>query len=446
MGLVSFKGGIHPRENKEWTEGKAVENLPLPERVFLPLSQHIGAPAKAVVKPGDQVKTGQLVAEAGGFVSAPVHATISGTVKAVAPHAHAMGRPQLAIEIERAGDEDDWDTTYAPIQDLESADRQILKDRIQAAGIVGMGGATFPTHVKLNPPEGKTIDALIINAAECEPYITSDHRLMLEEPERVIRGIKIFMRALGLDKAYIGIENNKPDAIKKLTELCKSEKGIEVSPLKVKYPQGAEKQLIMAILGRAVPAGGLPMDIGALVQNVATSAAISDAVNLGRPLIERIVTVSGAGIKDKKNLRVRFGTPISELINHCRGIQGEPGMVIMGGPMMGLAQSTLAVPAIKGTNAVLVFPKDELHLREPGPCIRCGSCVKACPMFLQPNALGLLVRRDRIDEAEEIRIMDCMECGSCSYVCPSDIPLVHLFRYAKGEVLAKRRKAEKKKK
>jgi electron transport complex protein RnfC len=444
MKLLTFGGGTHPPERKHFTEEKPVEDMPIPERVFIPLSQHTGAPAKPLVQKGDTVRRGQRIAEAGGFISAHIHASISGTVVKVDNYPHPFGKPGPAVEIESDG-KDEPDTSLLPINGWESADPKELKQRVQDAGIVGMGGATFPTFVKLSPPEGKEINALIINGSECEPYITADHRLMLEHTYKVVTGARIIMRILGLEKAFIAIENNKPDAIAAVKEACREYPGIRVTRMKVKYPQGAEKQLIKAVLDREVPAGGLPMDVGALVQNVGTVAAIFDAVTMGKPLYERIVTVTGTAVAEPRNIRARIGTPVSKLVEFCGGMNLEPGKVILGGPMMGLSQASLDIPVIKGTNAVLAMTRSEAKISPPGPCIRCGSCVRACPMYLLPNIIGLFVRTERIDEAEKYRVMDCMECGSCAYVCPANIPLVQLFRYAKSEIAAKRRKAQAKK-
>ncbi len=444
MKLLTFRGGVHPPEEKKLAQHKAIETLPLPERVFVPLSQHTGAPAKPVVKKGDEVKKGQLIAEPAGFISAGIHSPVAGVVKNITDYPHPFGNLQPAIEIEVKG-EQELESGLEPIPDFENADPEKLKERVKQAGIVGMGGATFPTYVKLSPPEGKIIDTVILNGAECEPYITADHRLMLEKPEKIIGGLKIIMKILGVKQAFIGIEVNKPDAIVKMENLVQDLSGVNVIVLKVKYPQGAEKQLIKAILGREVPSGGLPMDVGALVQNVATACAIYEAVAEGKPLIERVVTVTGRAINEPKNLLVPIGTPIQNLIDYCGGFSSRPGKVILGGPMMGLAQSSLDVPVIKGTNAVLVMRDDEVDLTSPGPCIRCGRCVRNCPMNLLPGIIGLFVRKDRIEEAEELRVMDCIECGCCAYGCPSHIPLVQLFRYAKSEIIKKRKKAQAKK-
>ena len=439
MKLLTFKGGVHPPEYKELTCHKPVEVFPVPERVFVPLSQHTGAPAQPVVNKGDEVKRGQLIAEPSAFISAGIHSPVAGVVKGIADYPHPFGNLQPAVEIEPK-EEQELDSGLEPIKDFENAELEVLKERVKQAGIVGMGGATFPTYVKLSPPPDKKIDSVIINGAECEPYITADHRLMLEAPEKIIGGLKIIMRILGVKRAYLGIEANKPDAIVKLEKLIEEVPGAEVVVLKTKYPQGAEKQLIKAILNREVPSGGLPMDVGALVQNVGTTCAIYEAVVLGKPLIERIVTVTGSGISEPKNLYVPIGTPIQNLIEFCGGFAKRPGKVILGGPMMGLAQSDLKVPVIKGTNAVLVLGDDELDLTPAGPCIRCGRCARACPMGLVPSLIGSFVRRDRIEEAEELNVMDCMECGSCAYVCPSHIKLIQWIDIGKIKVTEMRNK------
>ncbi len=302
-----------------------------------------------------------------------------------------------------------------------------------------MGGATFPTHVKLSPPEEKTIDTLILNGVECEPFLTADHRLMLEESERIIDGINILRKVLGIDQAIIGIEVNKPDAIEKLTSDCAAY-NIQVQPLKVRYPQGAEKQLINACTGRQVPSGGLPMDCGVVVQNVGTAAAISDAVRLGRPLVERIATITGPGIVEPKNLRITIGTPLQYLVDQCGGLNGEPAKIIMGGPMMGQTQLSLDIPAIRGTSGVLVFREEDLPKKPAGPCIRCGRCIGVCPIHLQPTTIAAYARLEMIDAAENYNALDCIECGCCTYICPATLPLVQSIRHAKGGIMAKRRK------
>jgi electron transport complex protein RnfC len=323
--------------------------------------------------------------------------------------------------------------------DPETLSPDAIREHIRAAGIVGMGGATFPAHVKLTPPENKPIHTLIINGVECEPYLTADHRLMLEDTERVLDGIAILKRVLGVERALVGIEANKPDAIEKMAKACTG-KGIEVVPLAVKYPQGAEKQLILALTGREVPSGGLPMDVGVVVQNVGTAAAVSDAVRRGLPLIERIATVTGPGISTPKNLRVRVGTPLFHLVEFCGGLKGEPAKIIMGGPMMGATQLSLDVPATRGTSGVLLFRAGEIPLRPEGPCIRCGRCVQVCPAHIMPTTIAAYARLDLIAEAEGFGAMDCIECGCCTYTCPATLPLVQAIRYGKGAILAKRRK------
>jgi len=432
-------GGIHPPEEKYYTEKKGIENLPLPKRVIIPLQQHIGAPCEAVVKVKETVSVGQLLGGAKGFVSAPVHASISGTVTAIAPMPHSMGREVPSVVIESDGE----DRTFEGLSendDFLSLSPEELKAKIQEAGIVGMGGATFPTHVKLSPPVEKPIDTVIVNGVECEPFLTADHRLMLEAPEEILGGLQILMRVLGVSRGVIGIERNKPDAIERMTQAAAPLPGIEVKALKVKYPQGAEKQLIKSILNREVPSGALPMEVGGVVRNVGTASAIYRAVHDGMPLIERVTTVTGPGINEPKNLRVRIGTPFSELIDYCGGFKGKRGKVISGGPMMGMTQYSLEVPVIKGTSGILVFRDEDLRLTDSHPCIRCGKCVEACPMQINPSLLGVYVEAGVMDELEGNRILDCIECGSCAFICPAARPLVHLIRFGKAEVMARKKK------
>jgi len=435
--LKTFPGGLHPADNKQWTASRSIEFVPLPDELIIPLSQHIGAPAEVCVEVGALVKKGEIIGKAKGFVSVPVHASTSGEVVAVEPRLHPSGRPLLSVVIKPDG-EDDW-IDPLPQGDPDKLSADELKDRLRDAGIVGMGGATFPAHVKLSPPEEKPIDTLIINGVECEPYLTADHRLMLEEPERILQGVAILRKILTVDNIYIGIEVNKPDAIALMTEKCAGT-DVKVVPLEVKYPQGAEKQLILAITGREVPSGGLPMEVGVVVQNVGTTAAVADAVINGYPLIERVCTVTGSGISEQKNLRIRVGTPLQHLVDFCGGLNGDPAKLIMGGPMMGMTQLSLDVPATRGTSGLLIFGEDDIPLVEQGPCIRCARCVKTCPAHLLPTTIAAYARLEMIDEAEEYCAMDCIECGCCSYSCPSFIPLVQSLRHAKAAILEKRRK------
>jgi electron transport complex protein RnfC len=436
MNLKSFKGGLHPPDSKQFSVHKTIEICPLPEELTIPLSQHIGAPAEACVKVGDLVKKGTLIGTAKGFVSVPIHASTSGEVVAIEPRPHPMGKALPAIVIKADGN-DSWDENLVGA-DPARLDAEELKKRIQAAGIVGMGGATFPTHVKLSPPPEKKIDTLILNGVECEPFLTADHQMMLEETERILDGIEILIKVLGIKRAVIGIEANKPDAIEKMTREA-TPRNIEVQALEVKYPQGAEKQLIDAVLGRQVPSGTLPMEVGVVVQNVGTCAAISDAIRLGRPLVERVVSVTGPAINQPKNLLVRVGTPLQFLIDQCAGLNGEPAKIIMGGPMMGQTQLSLEPPAIRGTSGLLIFRKQDLPRLEAGPCIRCGRCIGVCPIHLQPTTIAAYARLDLFDEAAAYNALDCIECGCCTYICPATLPLVQSIRYAKAAIMAKKR-------
>ncbi len=432
-------GGVHPPESKQYTEHKPIEDAPLPRRAIVPLQQHIGAPCDPLVKAKETVCVGQCIGEPKGFVSAPIHAPISGTVSAVAEMPHPLGREIRSVVIDSDG-EDRWCDEIVETEDFLSLSPAELKAKILEAGIVGMGGATFPTHVKLSPPEEKPIDTVIVNGVECEPFLTADHRLMLERPEEIVGGLEILMKVLSVKQGAIGIEMNKPDAIDVLTRATADKPHITVYSLKVKYPQGAEKQLIKAILGREVPSGGLPMDVGVVVQNVGTASAVFRAVRYGIPLIERITTVTGPGIAEPKNVRVRVGTPFSDLIEFCGGLLGKAGKVISGGPMMGMAQYSLDVPVIKGTSGILLFRDQDLRLTDSNPCIRCGKCITACPMKINPSSLGVYVEAGVMDELEVHHVLDCIECGSCAFICPAGRPLVHLVRYGKAEVLAQKKK------
>ncbi|MBF0463688.1 MAG: electron transport complex subunit RsxC [Nitrospirae bacterium] len=436
MSFTTFPlGGIHPPERKELASAVSIEVMPQPQRVVIPLSQHIGAPCKASVEVGQEVKAGEVIGTPEGFVSAPVHASITGKVTAFTSVLMPIGRMVQAVVVERAANRPD--EAWQPAEDdkdylKRSPDE--LKGRIKAAGIVGMGGATFPTHVKISPPKEKPIDAVIINGAECEPYLTADHRVMLEYPESVIEGLKILMAILGVTKGYVGIESNKPDAITKMLEAAKGS-NIEVRTLQIKYPQGAEKMLIKSILSREVPAGGLPMDVGVVVQNVGTANAVYEACRYGKPLIERVVSVTGGGIKSPKNLKVKVGTPVSQLIETCGGLKPTAGKIISGGPMMGFAFYDLNTPVIKGTSGIVVLEqKDATGSDKFYNCIRCGRCVDACPMGLMPLMLSLFSEKGHYADAKDYHLFDCFECGSCTYVCPAKRPIVQQIKLAKTQV------------
>ena len=442
--MSSFKGGVHPPDCKAFSAHLAISDIPLPEKMIIPLSQHIGAPAKPVVEKGDEVLKGQLIAEPGGFVSVAIHAPTSGKIKAIEKSPHPTLMAADAIILIPDG-KDQWVEEANVPCDWQSLSTDDLKKKLQMAGICGLGGATFPTHVKLSPPKDKPIDTLILNGVECEPYLTADHRLMLESPETIIQGLQILQQTLGVKTCYIGIEENKPDAIELMRNKTATLNAIAVIGLHVKYPQGAEKQLIKAITNREVPPGKLPMDVGAVVQNVGTAHAVYEAVTLGIPLIERIATITGRGIREPKNLRIRIGTPLQFLIDQCGGLTDNQVKVIMGGPMMGMAQHNLAAPAVKGTSGILILPKDEVYPDEQTACIRCARCVDACPMNITPCHIATACEYENFDEAEAYGLMDCIECGCCTYVCPTRRHLVHFIKYGKSIVMAKRKAAQAKK-
>lgn len=436
----TFKGGVHPNDSKALSASKAVVDAPLLDKYTVIIHQNIGAPPEPVVKKGDAVKKGDLLAKATGFVSVPLHAPTSGTVSALEKCPGPTGISVPSIEITADG-EDTWGECMEPIADWQNADPGVLKQRVADAGIVGMGGAGFPSHVKLSPT--KPIDTLILNGAECEPYLTADHRLMLEDAESVMLGAAILARILGLDSAIIGVENNKPDAIEKLNEVAGKYK-VTVQGLPVNYPQGAEKQLIYALTVREVPIGGLPMDVGCVVQNVASAAAVAEAVIKGRPSIERITTVTGEPLVNPGNWRFRIGTPISKAIELAGGISEQPAKLLLGGPMMGFAQNSLDVTVMKNTSGILLIPVGTASQYTSEPCIRCGRCVEACPMDILPATISQAVENERFDWAAQLNVLACIECGSCSYVCPSHRPLNQHFKRAKAEIAAARRKEQKK--
>jgi len=431
--LPTFVGGIHPPEKKELSQERKITPLKAPARVVIPLRQHLGAPAKAAVAIGDEVKIGTLIGTPEGFVSAPVHASVSGKVIALGEFPTAMGRPTEAIVIENDGKEEWEPLKEAP--DPMGLTPEEIKEKIKAAGIVGMGGAAFPTFVKLSPPKEKPIDVIILNGAECEPYLTADHRLMVEKPAEIVTGLLLIMKALGVKKGMIGIEDNKPDAVEAMKKASARYPEIEVCVPHVKYPQGAEKMLIKAATGREVPPRALPMDVGVVVQNIGTTYAIYEAVRFGKPVIERVTTVTGEGIREPNNYLVRIGTLVSELIAASGGMRNGTGKVISGGPMMGFAISSLDVPVTKGTSGILVLPEEGIfHADDYKPCIRCSRCVDVCPMQLQPGLLSVLVEKGHYEDAKANNLFDCFECGSCAYVCPSKRPIVQLVRLGKSMV------------
>jgi electron transport complex protein RnfC len=438
--VKTFKiGGVHPAENK-LSAAEPIKVAELPKQVVLPLSQHIGAPAKAIVQKGDVVKVGTMIAEAGGFVSAPIFSSVSGKVAKVDAVIDASGYRKPAVFIDVEGDE--WEESIdrsdklVTLNDCPELTSEEIVNRIKAAGVVGMGGACFPCHVKLCPPPGTKAECVIINAVECEPYLTADHRLMLEKTDQILVGVSLIMKAVNVTKGYIGIENNKPDAIKLMTEKAKAFQGIEIVPLKVKYPQGGEKQLINAVIGREVPAPpAIPINVGAVVQNVGTAYAIYEAVMKRKPLFERIVTVTGKSLAHPSNFLVRMGTSIGQLIDACGGLPTDTGKVIGGGPMMGKALVNTDVPVCKGTSGVLLMNDKEAKRTEPQPCIRCAKCVGACPMGLEPFLLATASSMQKWDLVEAEQITSCIECGSCQFTCPSYRPLLDNIRLGKTTVM-----------
>jgi electron transport complex protein RnfC len=427
--MKTFSGGIHPPGEKALVKDNPIADFPLSKTFYVLVQQHLGAPAKPIVQAGDEVKKGQPLSEPLGFVSAPVHAPTSGKVKAISKIVHPVTGLLAPCVVIDADGNDEWVEGLPLERDPSAMTKEELMGAIASAGIVGMGGATFPTHVKLSPPKDKKIDTFIVNGAECEPYLSSDHRLMLEEPERVIGGTLIAMRILGLSTATIAIESNKPDAIKLLKEKASPE--IQIETVKVKYPQGAEKQLINALTGREVPSGGLPMDVGAVVQNAGTCAAIYDACAHGIPLIERITSVTGRGIKHPKNIKVRVGTPIKDVIEFCGGLN-DAAKIIFGGPMMGIAQFSDDISIMKGTSGVLVLTRKDTNISQYSACISCGRCVEACPMCLIPSTLSKLGEKSMWEMALDNDLLDCVECGSCTYVCPANRPIVHFVKHLKA--------------
>lgn len=433
-----FRHGVHPPDHKELTRDVPVRRMPFPAEVVLPLRQHAGKPARRIVEPGDRVERGDTLAEPDGWVSSPVHASAAGVVADVGLWPHPDGSMDEAVRIAV----EPWSAQVPRpriVPRWEELDREAVVEAVRHAGVVGLGGAAFPTHVKLLPPDDVEIDLLIVNGAECEPYLTTDHRTMVEHPGRVHFGVRIMMKTLGVSRAVIGVENNKPDAIRALREAAPADLDVEVIGLTVKYPQGAEKMLIRAVTGREVPSGRLPLHVGVVVQNAGSIATIAEVFETGLPLVERIVTVSGPGVRRPSNLLVPVGAKLRDVLDFCGGLTDDAVEILFGGPMMGQPQSDLDVPIVKGTTGVVVLTEAAEPRGVEAPCIRCGTCLDACPVFLDPQLLGRLAQAGRYDEMEQAHLADCMLCGSCSYVCPSGIPLSQMFALAKAAV--RRRKA-----
>ncbi|MBF0420301.1 MAG: electron transport complex subunit RsxC [Magnetococcales bacterium] len=454
MGIVAsvlkkFHGGVHPPGHKDLSEHCAIEPMPLPKRLVVPFHQHLGAPSEPVVKVGDTVFKGDLLGGAAGGISATVHAPTSGTIVAIEEHVvgHPSGLTMLCATIEPDG-KDQWNPQLKGVDNPLSLEPVAVRDLVKNAGVVGLGGATFPSFVKLSPPRDKVVDLLLINAVECEPYLTCDARLMEERPKDVIEGIRIMLHALQTKECVIGIEDNKPKAIAAMqnavaAEASQSAAAIRVVVLPVMYPQGSEKQLIEVVTGRQVPSRKLPIDIGVIVHNVATAVAVRDAVCFGRPLVSRIVTVTGKGINRPANLEVLIGTQVDDIIAHCGGLKPDIHKVVMGGPMMGLALHQTNVPVVKGCSGILALTRGESSEKPEHSCIRCGSCVNACPIQLVPCTMAWFAKTEQLDQLSKADLFDCIECGSCAYVCPANVPLVHYFRYGKLALQSKDREEKK---
>lgn len=439
MGLATFKGGIHPYEGKELSENKPVQVLTSKGEMVFPMAQHIGAPAKPLVAKGDRVLVGQKIGEAGGFISANVICSVSGTVKAVEPRLMVNGTMVTSVIVENDG-LDEKIEHFGEDRDYTKLSKDEIRNIVKEAGIVGLGGAGFPTNVKLSPKDDSKIDYILVNGAECEPYLTSDYRMMLEEPERIVGGLKVILSLFDNAKGVIGIENNKPEGIKKLQELVKDEPRIEVCPLLTKYPQGGERSLIYAITGRKVNSSMLPADAGCIVNNIDTVIAIYNAVCKQTPLIRKIITVTGDAIVNPQNFSVRLGTNYQELLEAAGGFKADPEKVISGGPMMGMSLFSLDLPVTKTSSALTCFSKDMVAAQEPTPCIRCGRCVSACPSHIVPPIMMQAALRGDCDAFEKVNGMECMECGSCTYVCPAKRPLTQAFKDMRKQVAANRRK------
>jgi len=438
--LNTFRGGVHPSENKEITYGKEFTNLSIPQVCYIPLQQHAGKPAVPVVEPGDMVQEGQLIGKADGFISANVHSSVPGKVVEIAEYPTVFSKSGKCIVIEANGSFSSSGKTQDKIS-WEGMSSETLLQRIGDAGIVGMGGAAFPTSVKLSPPREKNIDTLVINGAECEPYLTVDDMLMRTYPEEIIEGISISLKVLNIDTAYIGIEKNKPQAIQIMRDAVQNKalkEKIIIVPLKTKYPQGGEKQLIYSILKREVPSGGLPMEVGVVVQNVGTAFAIREAVVFGKPLFERFVTITGTIVNRPGNYKIKLGTRISDIIEECGGLKEEPAKIVMGGPMCGITLFSNDVPVIKGTSGIIFLSAGEISVQEFSPCIRCGRCVSACPSNLLPCDLANAVESDRYDLVQALNPFDCIMCSACSFVCPSRRPISHFIKTAQEKLRRKK--------
>ncbi|MBN2057843.1 MAG: electron transport complex subunit RsxC [Candidatus Saganbacteria bacterium] len=430
--MKTFAQGIHLKYNKTATQGKAIRELPAPKKVIIPLHQHTGATCEPLVKVGDQVVQGQKIADSSKFISAPVHASISGKVTKIDKMPHPCGTEILAVVIE-AGEEEEPKARTVDSRKTDALRPEEIRQAVREAGIVGLGGAAFPTHVKLAPPEGKKIYTILVNGCECEPYITADHRVMVEKADEIVQGALLAARAAGAEKVVVGIEDNKPDAIERLKSVARkhSEAIVDVVVLETKYPQGGEKMLIKAALDREVPARGLPLDIGVVVVNVGTAVAIFEALTRGQPLVSRVLTVTGPGIKEPKNLLVRIGTSFKEVIDQCGGLCEDASKIIMGGPMMGVAQTSVDIPVVKATSCILVLRQRDIKEEKIYPCVKCGRCVSNCPMYLVPSRLAAFADNGKYGEFEEWGGQDCIECGCCAYVCPAKIPIVQWVRLAK---------------
>lgn len=444
MKLFPIRGGIHPDYRKELSSEKAIVSLPLPATLYIPLQQHIGAPAEVLVNAGDLVKKGQMIARSGGAVSAPQHAPTSGRIQAITaiPAPHPSGLAQTTIILEADGKEE-WAELPEPIADPFAADAHTINERVAAAGIVGMGGAAFPSAIKLNLGTQKRLEILLLNGAECEPYLTCDDRVMREHADEIVDGARIMAHALGVPRVVIAIEDNKPQAIAAMTLAAADFPGVEVVGVPVQYPMGSERHLVQAITGRETPAKKLTADIGVVVHNVATARAVHHAVRFGRPLIARVVTVSGGAVREPNNIEAPIGARVADLIAYCGGFAVEPESLVNGGPMMGQPLPGLDVPVIKGMSGVLALTAAEINPQPPSACIRCGNCVTICPCGLVPVEMAAYIRKDNFEMAARLGVTDCVSCGSCSWLCPSHIPLVHYFNYAKGMINAQERERRK---